>query len=86
MVPNNVTLGAFLLLTSVLEVDDFGNCSGMHEQATFFETTDEVNDSLDIWGHDCGFSGSFSDRCRLRFAGLDLHDRHVGLVVPFGSV
>jgi hypothetical protein len=53
----------------------------MHPQATIFETGDEVNDSLDIWGHDGEFSGScVSDRCRMRFTGFGLHDRHEGTV------
>ena len=81
VVPNNLSLGAIILGTSELEFADGGNCSGMHEQATIFETADEVHDSLDRWGHDGGLSGSFvSDRCRLRFAGLDLHDRRNGLL------
>jgi hypothetical protein len=82
VVPNNLSLGAIILGTSELEFADGGNCSGMHEQATIFETADEVHDSLDRWGHDGGLSGSFvSDRCRLRFAGLDLHDRRNGLTL-----
>ena len=77
VVPNNLSLEAILLGTGGLEFADGGKCSVMHEQATVCETADEGNDSLGRWVHDGGLSGScVSDRCRLRFTGFGLHDRH----------